>query len=185
MTSGDKRIDGGGRGTPVVTIRAATLEDLPSLGRLGTLLVQQHHDFDGARFIPAAPQTPVMYAKFLGSQIGNPDAVMLVAECDGEIVGYTYGGLEGFDYMSLRSPAGVGYDLIVDPAHRGLGAGRALLDALLAAFSARGAVQVVLMTAEKNDFAQRMFGAAGFRRTMVEMTLELPLRIKDGTLPNG
>ena len=134
MASGDTPLDDSGRATPVVTIRAATLDDLPALGRLGTLLVQQHHDFDGARFIPAAPQTPAMYAKFLGSQIGNPDAVMLIAECDGEIVGYTYGGLEGFDYMSLRGPADDGGDdggasarSPLNPARRVLRAGPGLL----------------------------------------------------------
>jgi ribosomal protein S18 acetylase RimI-like enzyme len=36
-----------------------------------------------------------------------------------------------------------------------------------------GAPRVVLMTAAKNDAAQRFFESMGFRRTMIEMTLEL------------
>ena len=39
--------------------------------------------------------------------------------------------------------------------------------------AARGAPRVVLSTAEKNQVAQRLFEAAGFRRTMVELTREL------------
>jgi ribosomal protein S18 acetylase RimI-like enzyme len=62
---------------------------------------------------------------------------------------------------------------VVDPAHRGQGVGRMLLDAALAALGARGAPRVVLSTAERNDVAQRLFAHAGFRRTMIEMTREL------------
>ena len=89
------------------------------------------------------------------------------------MVGYTYAGVEGNDYMALRGPAGVLYDIVVDPAHRGQGVGRMLLDATLEALKARGAPRVVLSTAERNASAQRLFDRAGFRRTMIEMTREL------------
>lgn len=157
----------------LATIRPAGPSDLPAIGRLGALLVRVHHDFDPERFIAATPQTEHGYASFLGSQIGEQNVVMLVAERNGEVVGYTYAGMEGRDYMSLRGPAGLLYDLIVDPAHRGCGVGRMLLDATLAALEARGAPRVVLSTAERNEPAQRLFARAGFRRTMVEMTREL------------
>jgi ribosomal protein S18 acetylase RimI-like enzyme len=103
----------------------------------------------------------------------DPAIVILVAEHDGEVLGYTYAGIEGTDYMSLRGPAGVLYDIVVDPAHRGQGIGRMLLDATLAALKTRGAPRVVLGTAERNLTAQRLFERAGFRRTMIEMTREL------------
>ena len=75
--------------------------------------------------------------------------------------------------MSLRGPAGVLHDIVVDPAQRGHGVGRMLLDATIAALRKRGAPRVVLETAEKNEEAQRLFDRAGFRRTMIEMTREL------------
>ena len=75
--------------------------------------------------------------------------------------------------MALRGPAGVLYDIVVDPAHRGRGVGRLLLDATLAALAAKGAPRVVLSTAERNEPAQRLFARAGFRRTMIEMTREV------------
>ena len=154
-------------------IRPAVLADLPAIGRLGALLVRIHHEFDAERFIPATPQTEHGYASFLGSQLGEPRVIVLAAESDGEVVGYAYAGLEGLDYMSLRGPAGVVYDVVVDPAHRGRGVGRALLDATLDELKTRGARQVVLSTAEQNASAQRLFARAGFRRTMIEMTREL------------
>ncbi len=154
-------------------IRPAVAADLPALGRLGTLLVRGHHDFDPQRFIPATAETKDAYAEFLGTQLREPDVVMLVAERDGAVLGYTYAGAEGTDYMALRGPAGVLYDIVVDPAHRAQGLGRMLLDSTLAALRARGAPRCVLSTAERNEAAQRLFARAGFRRTMVEMTHEL------------
>lgn len=156
-----------------VTIRPANAADVRAMGRLGAVLVRTHHDFDAARFIAATPQTEHGYGSYLGSQLRNPDIVILVAEDAGEVLGYTFAGVEGHDYMSLRGPAGVLYDIVVDPAHRGRGIGRALLDATLAELNRRGAPRVVLSTAERNEGAQRLFARAGFRRTMIEMTREL------------
>jgi len=156
-----------------VGIRAAAPADVPTIGRLGALLVREHHDFDPERFIAATPRTEKSYGSFLGTQLEEPNIIILVAERDGEVIGYTYAGVEGTDYMALRGPAGVVYDIVVDPAHRRQGVGRMLLDAALAALKARGAPRVVLSTAERNDSAQRLFDRAGFRRTMIEMTREL------------
>lgn len=158
--------------TSAVVIRPATRADLAVIGRLGALLVRLHHEFDPQRFIPATPRTEQGYASFLGTQLEVPDVIVLVAEGDGEVLGYSYAGLEGFDYMALRAPAGALYDIVIDPAHRGRGVGRLLLDATLAALADRGAPRVVLSTAEQNEPAQRLFARAGFRRTMIEMTRE-------------
>jgi ribosomal protein S18 acetylase RimI-like enzyme len=160
--------------TPAATIRPAAPADLPAIGRLGALLVRMHHDFDPARFLAATPQTEHAYAAFVGTQLEEPNVVVLVAdrEGDGEVLGFAYAGLEGTDYMALRGPAGALYDIVVDPAHRGQGIGRMLLDATLAALATRGAPRVVLSTAERNESAQRLFARAGFRRTMIEMTRE-------------
>jgi RimJ/RimL family protein N-acetyltransferase len=38
----------------------------------------------------------------------------------------------------------------------------------------RGAPRVLLWTAEPNAVAQRLFARLGFRRTMIEMTRDLP-----------
>lgn len=159
--------------TPAVTIRPATPADLDALGWLGALLVRMHHDFDPQRFIAAPPGVEQGYAAFLGTQLETPNVVVLVAERNGAAVGYTYARVEGWDYMSLRGPAGVLHDIVVDPAARGHGVGRVLLDATLAALKARGAPRVVLSTAAGNEAAQRLFARAGFRRTMIEMTREL------------
>jgi ribosomal protein S18 acetylase RimI-like enzyme len=154
-------------------VRRATSADLPSIGRLGALLIAEHHDFDARRFLAAKPRTSTDYASFLGTQLEDPDVAVLVADHDGHVIGYAYAAVEGYDYMSLRGPAGLLHDVIVDPEHRRRGIGRLLLDATLAYLRSRGAPRVVLSTAVQNEPAQRLFAGLGFRRTMIEMTREL------------
>ena len=156
-----------------IVIRPATRADLQSIGKLGALLVRTHHDFDPRRFIAATSQTEHGYASFLGGQLEESNVIILSAEGEGKVLGYAYAGVEDYDYMSLRGPAGVLYDIVVDPAYRGRGVGHKLLDAALAALEERGAPRVVLSTAEQNAPAQHLFERAGFRRTMIEMTREL------------
>jgi GNAT superfamily N-acetyltransferase len=99
-------------------------------------------------------QTELRVCLILGRQLEEPNVVALVAERDGEVIGYTYAGVEGHDYRALRGPAGVLHDVVVDPAHRGHGIGRMLLDATLAALA-------VLSTAEQNESAKRLLLARG------------------------
>jgi ribosomal protein S18 acetylase RimI-like enzyme len=154
-------------------VRPARVEDAAVLGRLGALLVRMHHELDTRRFIPATARTEHGYAAWLQSQLAVPDVVVLVAEREAEVVGYAYGAIEGHDWMTLRGPAGVLHDLVVDPAHRGHGIGSLLLDGMLVALRSLGAPRAVLSTAARNADAQRLFARAGFRPTMVEMTREL------------
>jgi ribosomal protein S18 acetylase RimI-like enzyme len=154
-------------------VRRATPADLLRIGRLGALLVKEHYDFDPHRFLAARPGTPEGYASFMSGQLEDPDKAVLVADDNGNVIGYTYAAVEGYDYMALRGPAGVLHDIIVDPEHRGRGIGRMLLDATLEFFRSRGVPRVVLSTAERNEAAQRLFASMGFRRTMIEMTREL------------
>jgi ribosomal protein S18 acetylase RimI-like enzyme len=156
--------------SPVV--RPATSADLPRLGRLGALLVEEFHAVDRKRFLPTRDRTPADYAAFLVRQLDDPNVVVLVADVHGDVIGYAYGAVEGYDYMALRGPAGVLHDLVVEPDFRGRGVGRLLLEAAVAALEARGARRIVLETAEGNEAALRLFASEGFRRTMIEMTRE-------------
>jgi len=156
-----------------VRVRTAGGGDEQALGRLGAMLVAEHHDFDPRRFIAPIPDLAQRYGQFLMSQVEREGMLVLVAEREGEVVGYAYVGMEGNDYMALRGPAGVLYDLVVDPAHRRQGIGSALMDAALDRLRELGAPRVLLFTADKNHGAQALFDRAGFRRTMIEMTREL------------
>ena len=157
-----------------LTIRTARPEDAPALGRLGAMLVALHHGFDADRFIAPGPGTEAGYGRFLISELDRKEAIVVVAEADGAVIGYVYAGMEGADWMTLRGPAGAIHDIVVDPERRGHGVGGRLLRHVLGELAGRGAPRVVLSTATQNETAQRLFAKAGFRATMIEMTRETP-----------
>ena len=156
-----------------ITIRRATRADLAALGKLGALLLRTHYQFDPQRFMAPGSHPEEGYAWFLGTQLGDDDVVVFVAERQAEVVGYVYAALEPQSWKELREACGFIHDVVVDEGRRRSGVASALMEAAIDWLRERGAPRVVLGTAQKNDAAQRLFDRLGFRRTMVEMTREL------------
>lgn len=156
-----------------VTIRRAAHRDVAALGVLGAHLMRAHHGFDPQRFLPPGDDPEGGYAWFLGTQLEEPDVVVFVADAEGAIVGYVFAGLEPQSWKELRGPAGYIHDIVTREDARRLGVARRLLEAAIDWLRERGAPRVMLWTAVQNEAAQHLFDRAGFRRTMIEMTLEL------------
>jgi ribosomal protein S18 acetylase RimI-like enzyme len=156
-----------------ITVRPATRADVAAAGRLGAQLVRQHAGFDPQRFMTPAVDVDRGYAWFLGTQLLNAHAVVLVAERDHEVVGYLYGAVEPMSWEELRDEAGFIHDIVVDERARRGGVATRLVDAALAWFASQGMPRVLLWTATGNETAQRLFTRLGFRKTMIEMTKEL------------
>jgi ribosomal protein S18 acetylase RimI-like enzyme len=154
-------------------IRRARKEDIPVLGRLGALLLREHHAYDPDRFMAPSGDPEGGYAWFLGTQLGEEDVAIFVAERDAELLGYLYGSIEPRSWKELREVAGFIHDVVVDARSRRAGVASALVEAAADWFRSRGMPRVVLWTAERNLNAQRLFAGLGFRRTMIEMTREL------------
>ncbi|HEY9163475.1 MAG TPA: GNAT family N-acetyltransferase [Magnetovibrio sp.] len=76
------------------------------------------------------------------------DVFGLVAERDGEVVGFVHGVVHANTW--LVQPICYLEDLFVDPAWRGQGTGRALIEALVGRAKASGWAQVYWRTAETN-----------------------------------
>jgi ribosomal protein S18 acetylase RimI-like enzyme len=154
-------------------IRRAAAGDLAAVGRLGAALLRAHYDFDPQRFIQGGPDAEDGYAWFLGTQLDRSDSLVLVAEEDGDVVGYLYAGIEPRNWKELREEAGFVHDILVHEDSRGAGIAQLLMDGALAWFRERGMPRALLWTAARNSPAQRLFERLGFRSTMIEMTREL------------
>jgi GNAT superfamily N-acetyltransferase len=154
-------------------IRRATRGDLDAVGRLGAALLRAHYAFDAARFMASGAGAEAGYAWFLGTQLDRPDALVLVADIEGEVVGYLYAGIEPQNWKELREEAGFIHDVLVDEGRRGAGIAQALMEAAMDWCRSRGVPRVILWTAARNEGAQRLFARAGFRETMKELTREL------------
>ncbi len=79
-------------------------------------------------------------------------SVTLVAECDGEVVGWTARDGDA-DYVS---------DLWVHPDHQGRGAGRALLEHVFSLMRTEGIGRARIATHARNAGAIRLYGRCGF-----------------------
>ncbi len=156
-----------------VTIRNAEPRDLPSLGRLGAMLMRTHYAFDQQRFLAPGAGTEGGYASFLGSLLDSDEDRICVAEDEGRVVGYVYVALEPLSWKELRGPAGYIHDVAVEEGARHGGTGTKLMEAAIAWLRERGAPRVILGTAALNETAQSLFHHLGFRDTMIEMTMEL------------
>jgi ribosomal protein S18 acetylase RimI-like enzyme len=156
-----------------LTVRQATEADLAAVGRLGAELLRTHYAFDSERFMRPGADAEEGYAWFLGTQLGRDDAVVLIAERDGVVVGYLYASIEPASWKELRERAGFIHDLLVAESSRRTGVASALMAAGMEWLRAHGAPRVVLWTAARNAEAQQLFDRLGFRKTMIEMTREL------------
>jgi ribosomal protein S18 acetylase RimI-like enzyme len=155
-----------------VIVRAAEARDLPAVAALAGELVRQHHGFDAQRFMLIA-NVETGYARFFASELSDPDALILVAEQDGRVVGYAYARLEGRDWNALLDSCGALHDIFVSDGLRRQGVARRLVDAVRERLRDKGAPRLVLHTASKNVAARQFFATLGFRETMLELTAEL------------
>jgi ribosomal protein S18 acetylase RimI-like enzyme len=165
--------DGLYTGSMAAVIRKAVAGDLPAVGRLGAELLLAHYRFDPQRFMQGGADAEDGYAWFLGTQLDRPDSLVLVAESDGDVVGYLYAGIEPRNWKELREEAGFVHDILVHEDSRGAGIAQHLMDGAVEWFRQRGMPRAILWTAARNTQAHRLFERLGFRSTMIEMTREL------------
>ena len=156
----------------MITLRPALKSDEAALGRHGAALMRQHHASDPRRFI-LTDRPEAGYGRFLVSELDDPDCLVMVAVESDQVVGYVFADVEGTSWRELRGPSGYIHDLYVDEPVRRRGVGRELMRAAIAWIRSKGMTQVVLSSKSGNESAQRLFAGLGFRRTMVEMTLDV------------
>jgi ribosomal protein S18 acetylase RimI-like enzyme len=155
-----------------IVVRSMTAADLDAVGVLAGRLVRLHHGFDPERYL-RLDHPERGYARYFRSELESEEAVLLVAEDHGKIVGYAYGRREPRSYNDLLDACGKLHDVYVDESARGRGAGEALVREIFKRLREKGAPRVLLLTAVQNQAAQRLFERLGFRTTMLEMTREL------------
>ena len=109
---------------------------------------------------------------FLKSRVEAGECAIFLAEADGEVLGFTL-LYPLFTSISL-GPIWVLNDLFVAPASRRRGVGRLLLEAAREFGADAGAHYLTLETAKDNP-AQRLYEAAGWKRDVAFLHYELAL----------
>ncbi|MFL5900469.1 MAG: GNAT family N-acetyltransferase [Solirubrobacterales bacterium] len=109
------------------------------------------------------------FSRFLAP---SEDGMLLGAWRDGELLGYAC--LYWHFTSLIPAETVLMNDLYVDPAARGKGVGRALIEASATVARERGAHHLEWVTAPDNETAQRLYGSTGAERSSW-IEYELPL----------
>lgn len=156
------------------TVRPGTGEDMPEMLRLWREMMDFHASVE-PRFRPApVPVGEEAWEKHLQADIwGNGDWCVLVAEAEGRLIGQIMGALR--DAYPVFEPERYGYvtDIVVDPAARRSGVGRALFETLRAWCRERGASHLELQVAHRNPVSQSFWRAMGFTDFMDTLRQDL------------
>lgn len=155
-----------------IEIRRATPADAHKIAEFALLLFAQHREYDPERFADLADVQGA--AAFYGSRTTDREAAVLIATGGDRAVGYAYLQYEAVNYTDLMVNAVLLHDIYLDPAYRGVGAGRMLMAAVTDAARELGADKVVLHVAVQNAVGQEFFKQTGFKTSMYEMMLKLP-----------
>ncbi|WP_447762751.1 N-acetyltransferase family protein [Sphingopyxis panaciterrae] len=149
--------------TTVPGTRRATLNDLESVAQL----------FDLYRQFYGRAADPAESARFIEARLAQGDSIILIAELDGRIAGFTQ-LFPSFSSLGM-APIHVLNDLYVAAEARGNKVGKALIDAAADLARKQGAVRLTLSTETSNARAQHVYETGGWQREVDFYTYNLKL----------
>jgi ribosomal protein S18 acetylase RimI-like enzyme len=150
-------------------VRAARRADLMAIVDLWVGLVEYHRALD-PRLPPPAQGGAAQYAARISDRLRDDSTCILVAEQDGQVIGYVLGMI--VDLMSdlfVQGPSGFIADIYVSPDARRSGVGRALVAQLMVWFAARGITYFEWHVASHNQVGQEFWAALGGESVMLRM----------------
>lgn len=156
-----------------ISVRPATDSDLDTLADFGAALARQHEQYDATRFRFPEPLEDAQ-RHFLGEQLANPNARLLVAADGPTLLGYAFVRHEEASFVHALAPTLWLHDLYVVPEARGSGAGKDLLAAAQGMLAEFATPSLMLSVAPANLTAIVLFVGAGFRSTMLEFRYDAP-----------
>jgi ribosomal protein S18 acetylase RimI-like enzyme len=150
----------------MVTVRPATVADAPAMGRLVVRAWQAAYrgQMPDDYLDDLRAEDRAAYWDGVLRREGRR-SVVLVAEQDGEVIGFAAAG-------PSPDPEGVGelFAINLDPDHWGTGAGRALLEAAQVELDRMGFAESVLWVLPGNGRARRFYERAGWAADGAEKT---------------
>jgi ribosomal protein S18 acetylase RimI-like enzyme len=135
---------------PIAMLRAARLEDAAAIDSLERSCFAREKEIFSPRQIKGL--------------LTNPNARVSVAEVDGEVAGWAVGliRVNRHPRSGMRYKLGRLYAVAVDPAQRGKGIGRTLVEATLGSLEGAGAERIYLEVRETNLAAIGLYESLGF-----------------------
>ncbi|MGQ0668248.1 MAG: GNAT family N-acetyltransferase [Actinomycetota bacterium] len=147
-------------------VRQATPEDLPALVALFQELDRMQRDW--RVFTPRPGFYDEVGTKYREA-METPDAVVLVSEHEGEVVGMAYGEIHTPSRFSDERALEIS-GVVVRAGYRGRGVGRALLQEAGRFATERGVGWIELKTFAPNEGALSFWEGLGFTPRVVQLT---------------
>ncbi len=152
------------------SIRPGRRDDAEAAARLWMQSAEEHTTHDPV--YTTAPGAERVMRRFLADLAASSQSFLFVATSGDQTVGFISGELrEGSLTFQPKTWASVD-DVFVEPDHRGLGVGRALVQCVEAWARERGADGVSLQVAAANGRGRRFYEGLGFREISVYELLE-------------
>lgn len=119
-------------------IRKAGLKDVPDIVRLWKGLMSHHKGFPSEKFRTLKKNAPKIFGDYIKRCIRSRNAILLVAEERGKLVGYSLNKVE--KNIPIYLPERLGYysDLFVDSGYRGGGISSRLIEEASKWFRSKG-----------------------------------------------
>lgn len=150
-----------------ILIRTASEADLEILLAFERGIIAAERPFDSTL------KTGEIHYYDLGQLITRPDAEVVVAEIDNEVVGSGYALIrKAQDYLRHSHYAYLGF-MYVTPERRGMGVNQLILGSLKQWALGRGINEIRLEVYEDNVVARKAYEKAGFKGNLLEMRLGL------------
>jgi len=156
-----------------VVIRPATEADAQAIGHLWEKLVSYHHNLDTD--LPTATGDGAgIYGRRIANRIEDSHTRALVAEHDGQVIGFALGVIvDMMPEMFEQETGGFLADIFIEDRYRRLGVGRRLVHEIGQWFRSRGIQHMEWYVAARNRAGRDFWESIGGRDIMVRMRMEL------------
>lgn len=162
----------------MITIRKATLEDIPQIVQLWTNFMENHDEIVLKRnkrlesYVIRKKTAPNNYGSFLREQLQSTGTAF-IAEVDGAAVGFTL--LVVKDEIPIYKIEKIGCisDLFVKEEFRGKGISSKIRDEALKWFKMQGISNISVLLYSDNPFVHSVYKKWGFFDYKIEMRREL------------
>ncbi|MBI2611224.1 GNAT family N-acetyltransferase [Candidatus Gottesmanbacteria bacterium] len=143
-------------------IRRAEEKDIPMITKLGEGLTSLHLEFDPDYYVYDREGFSASFSQWLRTQIPLLTSLLLVAEENGNIVGFMSGFIKYlFPWYSIKRVGHISFTFI-DGNFRGRGIGSKLLAEAIAWFKSQNLSYVELYANEKNSPGLSFWKSHGF-----------------------
>ena len=143
-----------------VTIRKATMKDIPSVLKLWMKLMEFHHTL--SIHFELANDAEIVWESYIREQLDEQNFLLIVAEVSGNIIGFSLVSIQSNIPVFKIKEYGVIYDFFVEEAFRRRGIGRKIFAFARKWFEQKGVENLQVSAAHNNPIAQGFWHAMGF-----------------------